>query len=148
MVLIYGDFLLASTLKFKEGEGEYGAELIQVNWIEVKGTLPANKLTPTTTYEVVYMIKFKDDAFGWHSSRITFQVTPPKHEEKKMRTVVLEGYRNECNKWHEIHVGEFNLGPSSTGEVAFSMYGDDTEWWKGGMVLAGVAIRPKLAQEH
>ncbi|KAG1331893.1 protein PHLOEM PROTEIN 2-LIKE A1 [Cocos nucifera] len=130
-----------SALKFHEG-----AELIQVNWVEVKGTLAAEKLPLSTRYEVLYLVKFKDDAFGWHSSHITFQVTPP-HGQKSKRTLVLEHHRKDCNKWHEIHAGEFSL-TSGTGEVAFSMYGDDSEWWKGGMILGGVLIKPKLAQEH
>ncbi|XP_010927099.1 uncharacterized protein PHLOEM PROTEIN 2-LIKE A4 [Elaeis guineensis] len=120
-----------------------GAELIQVNWVEVKGTLAADKLSRSTTYEVLYIIKFKDDAFGWHSSHITFQVTSP-HGQKSKRTVVLEPYRKDSNKWHEIHGGEFSL-TSHTGEVAFSMYGDDSEWWKRGMILGGVIIKPKSA---
>lgn len=136
-----------STLKFHEGKLHEGAELIQVNWVEVKGTLAADKLSTSTTYEVLYIIKFKDDAFGWHSSHITFQVTPP-HGPKSKRTLVLEHYRKDCNKWHEIHAGEFSLGTSPTGEVAFSMYGDDSEWWKGGMILGGVIIKPKLAQDR
>ncbi|XP_038985679.1 uncharacterized protein PHLOEM PROTEIN 2-LIKE A4-like [Phoenix dactylifera] len=126
----------SSKLKFDEG-----AELIQVNWIEVKGTLDAKKLS-RSTYEVHYMIKFKDDAFGWHSSHITFQVTLP-NGQKSRKTLVLENYRKACNVWHEIHGGEFSLISGTRGKVAFSMYGDDSEWWKGGIILGGVTIKPK-----
>ncbi|XP_073100636.1 uncharacterized protein PHLOEM PROTEIN 2-LIKE A4 isoform X2 [Elaeis guineensis] len=126
-----------SRLKFQEG-----AELIQVNWVEVKGKLEAAKLSPSKTYEVFYIIKFKADAFGWHSSPITFEVKAP-HGNRNAKTELLEPYRKICNVWHEVHGGEFTLTSNTGANVEFGMSGDGSGWWKGGMILGGIMIKPK-----
>ncbi|XP_020691998.1 protein PHLOEM PROTEIN 2-LIKE A2-like isoform X1 [Dendrobium catenatum] len=125
---------------------EIGAELIQVNWMEVTGSLNLEKfqLDPLKTYEIFYVIKFNADAFGWRSSPITFEVSTP--EGKKSRNErYLEYYTKENKNWNEIYGGEFSLASSNLmGKIEFGMKEVKTEWWKGGIVLEGVKIRPKL----
>ncbi|KAG0448910.1 hypothetical protein HPP92_027596 [Vanilla planifolia] len=123
-----------------------GAELIQVNWMEVKGLLDLHKypLKLHKTYEVVYLIKFKADAFGWHSAPITFELSTA--DGKKNTSEILDHYKKDDHLWHEICGGEFNLGSSnSLGKIEFSMKEVKTDWWKGGIIIGGVIIRPKQA---
>ncbi|CAI0378824.1 unnamed protein product [Linum tenue] len=107
--------------------------LVQVNWIQVTGRLPTS-LFARKKYEVVWVVKFRVDAFEWP---VKFKV-----REEKVRSVVVEPYRQKHGVWHEISGGEFTV-QAAGGVVEFGMYEIETEWWKGCMVLAGVKIRPK-----
>ncbi|KAG0494603.1 hypothetical protein HPP92_005597 [Vanilla planifolia] len=120
-------------------------ELIQVNWIEVTGSVNLEKfhLDSSKTYEIVYLVRFKVDAFGWHSSPITFEVTTS-DGKKNRRTENLEHHKKDGDQWLEIQGGEFTVDSSNLkGKIAFSMKEVRTDWWKGGIVLEGVKIKPK-----
>ncbi|WOL12266.1 hypothetical protein Cni_G21032 [Canna indica] len=121
------------------------AELIQVSGFQVQGSLDLEKhsLHHQKTYEVIYHIKFKVDAFGWHDLPVTFAVaTPDGH--RKIKTETLESYRR-THDWVEIHGGDFELAADHTkGKVEFGMYETESQKWKGGMVLSHVTIRPKF----
>lgn len=121
---------------FKEG-----MLLLQVNWIEVKGNL---NITPTedTKYEIYYMVKFRVDAFGWHSAPIKFKVRH-KGEETHSNITILESYREKHDVWHEIPGGEFSVASKDPVNVEFGIFEVDSDWWKGGMVLGGVKIKAK-----
>ncbi|PKU76789.1 protein PHLOEM PROTEIN 2-LIKE A2 isoform X1 [Dendrobium catenatum] len=124
-----------------------GAELIQVNWIEVVSLLDLEKirLDPMKNYEVIYIVKFKVDAFGWHSCPIIFEVSTP-DGKKRRRSEILDYYKKNGHNWQEIYGGEFSLASSNLmGKVEFSMKEVKTDWWKGGIVLEGIKIRPKVA---
>ncbi|KAG0494592.1 hypothetical protein HPP92_005586 [Vanilla planifolia] len=124
---------------------EIAAELIQVNWIEVTGSVNLEKfhLDSSKTYEIVYLVRFKVDAFGWHSSPITFEVTTS-DGKKNRRTENLEHHKKDGDQWLEIQGGEFTVDSSNLkGKIAFSMKEVRTDWWKGGIVLEGVKIKPK-----
>ncbi|KAF8412714.1 hypothetical protein HHK36_000683 [Tetracentron sinense] len=120
---------------------EIGAELIQVNWIQVTRELDLFKLVALKTYEIYYVVKFKVDAFGWHSAKIKFKVKANGEEDE--RSEILESYKNRHNVWHEIYGGKFTVPADGTGTVEFGMYEVATAWWKGSMVLEGVKLKPK-----
>jgi hypothetical protein len=46
-------------------------------------------------------------------------------------------------EWIEISVGEFVASPKNTGEIEFSIYEHEDGKWKRGLVIKGIAIRPK-----
>ncbi|CAL9120510.1 unnamed protein product [Musa textilis] len=124
------------------------ADLNQVCWLEAAGTLELAKhearLSKPQTYEMIYHIKFKDDAFGWNGIPVTFRLVTP--EGKKEISVVMESHRKRRSKgWREIYGGEFSLSTETTGTVEFGMYEIESQRWKGGIVLAGVTIRPKAS---
>ncbi|OVA11829.1 Phloem protein 2-like [Macleaya cordata] len=127
-----------------------GAELLQVNWIEVTGKLEYskyNKLHPKMTYEIYYVVKFKVDAFGWHSIPIKFLVKQQiQNEEEKLiveTSEILEPYRKSIDVWHCIYGGHFTVPDDSKGFVEFGMFEVDSDWWKGSMVLQGIKFQPK-----
>ncbi|XP_020586469.1 protein PHLOEM PROTEIN 2-LIKE A2-like [Phalaenopsis equestris] len=126
---------------------EIGAELIQVNWMEVTGSLNLEKfqLDPLKTYEIIYVIKFKIDAFGWRSSPITFELSTSEGKSSR-NEVYLEKHIKEDINWNEICGAEFSLASSEMRgkKIEFGMKEVKTEWWKGGIVLEGVRIRPKI----
>ncbi|KAK8966048.1 hypothetical protein KSP40_PGU012027 [Platanthera guangdongensis] len=132
---------------------EIGAELIQVNWLEVNGALDLQKfpLDPVKAYEIVYVVKFMADAFGWHAPPITFEVCSTWDGKKSRRAETLEHYylkeeKKKKKSWIEIHGGQFSLptaASNSNNKIEFGMKEVKTEWWKGGIVLEGVKITPK-----
>ncbi|KAJ0081265.1 hypothetical protein Patl1_11844 [Pistacia atlantica] len=122
---------------------EEGAVLNQVNWIEVTGNLHcfASVAGSAKMYEIFYVVKFQVDAFGWHSVPIKFKV---KHNgEERVRTVMLQAYREKQEEWLEIPGGDFTVSDDKFGAVEFGMFEVESDWWKGGMVLAGIRVKPK-----
>lgn len=114
--------------------------------MEVKGSLDLAKfpLSPSTTYEILYVVKFKVDEMGWESVPVVFEViTPDGHSSKKAE--ILEPYLNKGDGWHEIHGGEFRLASDGSGVLRFGMLEVESDLWKGGMIFEGVIIQPKSA---
>lgn len=98
-------------------------------------------LSHEKTYEIVYHIEFKVDAFGWQNLPVTFKLTTP--DNQKHRSEVMEARRGHSNQWHEVHGNEFKGPLTTTGKLSFSMLETSQQKWKGGMILAGVTIRAK-----
>ncbi|KAM0948667.1 putative phloem protein [Dioscorea sansibarensis] len=125
---------------------EYGMELLQVCLFEAKGTLDLAKtpglLSPNQTYELFYIIKFKDEAFGWQDLPVSFKIAPPGGQNKKIKSCDNFG-AYEKNKWHKVFGGEFTVGSDLHGKYKFGMYGIEALYWKGGLILHGVLIQPK-----
>ncbi|XP_028759285.1 F-box protein PP2-B11-like [Neltuma alba] len=140
------------------------AWLVQVNWIEVTGKVRKSDLHKepgsVTKYGIFYIIKFRADAFGWHSVPIKFkfrltttsakqQPQPHYHstddnltiDKEDEKSIILEPYREKQEVWHEIPAGQFSVS-NSDGFLEFGMFEVDSAWWKGNMVLAGVKIKP------
>ncbi|KAJ4702561.1 Phloem protein 2-like protein [Melia azedarach] len=125
---------------------EEAALLLQVNWIEVTGKLsilPSMALSTSTTYEILYILKFREDAFGWHSAPVKFKLRI--NGEDKVKSEILHCYREKQDEWHEIPGGQFTVSKDITvGMVEFGMFEVESDWWKGGLILAGIKIEPKL----
>lgn len=98
-------------------------------------------LSHEKTYEIVYHIKFKVDAFGWQDVPVTFKLITP--NDQKHRSEVMEPHRGHSNQWHEVHGNEFKGPQTTTGKLIFAMIETSQQKWKGGMILAGVTIRAK-----
>lgn len=116
------------------------ADLNQVCWLEATGTL---ELAKPQTYEIIYHIKFKDDAFGWNGVPVTFRLVTPEGERKETSQMMESHSKRRSKGWREIYGGEFSLSTQTGGKVEFGMYEIESQKWKGGMLLAGVTIRPK-----
>ncbi|WOL17810.1 hypothetical protein Cni_G26610 [Canna indica] len=124
------------------------AELLQVSWLEVTGALDLanhkHQLSPSKTYEVIYHIKFKADAFGFSKVPITLLLVTPDGKREKI-SEMMETHRNRgVDLWHEIYGGEFRVPATVTGKVEFGVLEVESQRWKGGMIFAGVTIRPKM----
>lgn len=129
-------------LKDKQSLFTDAAELLQVNWIEVTGKLDFSELHPQKQYEIVYVVRFNVDAFGWHTTPIKFKVTTSDGHVSEV-SEILEPYRKIGDVQHEIRGGEFTVPSSGTGQVYFGMYEVNSDWWKGSMILEGVKIKAK-----
>lgn len=99
-----------------------------MNWIEVTGKFDFNHLNPNERYQIVYVLKFKVDAFGWHSCPVKFKLTTADGQATEI-SEILEPYRKLSDIWHEIErpvKEQFTL-----------------ECMRLGVILKSVKIRPK-----
>ncbi|KAG2249205.1 hypothetical protein Bca52824_088833 [Brassica carinata] len=114
------------------------AKLEWVAWLEVFGNFEMENLTPNTLYEVVFVVKLVDPTQGWEVP-VNFKLVLPTGETKERQENMIMLGRN---RWIEILAGEFRTSPEYIfGKIEFSMYKGGL--WKSGLVVKGVAIRPK-----
>jgi hypothetical protein len=92
-----------------------------------------------TTYEVAFVAKLEEQASGWEVPVNVTLIQP--HGNKQERKENLAG--KPKGEWIEIPVGEFVASPKRNGEIEFAIYEHGDDIWKRGLVIKGVAIRPK-----
>ncbi|KAJ6748189.1 PROTEIN PHLOEM PROTEIN 2-LIKE A2 [Salix purpurea] len=115
------------------------AELLDVCWLEIYGKFNTKMLSPGILYEVVFVVKLKDRAYGWGVPVNVSLVLPNgyKHEHKeKLQTKPRE-------QWIEVPVCEFITSPENVGEIQIGMNEYDAGEWKRGLVIKGISIRRK-----
>ncbi|XP_021890035.1 lectin-like [Carica papaya] len=117
------------------------AELLNVCWLEVCGKFEIEKLSPATLYEVVFVIMLKDAtaAYGWEIP-VNLSLSLPDGSKFNCRESLMTKPR--C-QWIEIPIGEFTTSTQNVGNITFSMYEHEGGKWKRGLVIKGIAIRPK-----
>ncbi|XP_010536531.1 PREDICTED: protein PHLOEM PROTEIN 2-LIKE A1-like [Tarenaya hassleriana] len=114
-------------------------ELRNVCWLDISGRFDMKDLTPGTRYEVVFVVKLEDPAYGWDTPvNVKLNLPSGQSPERKVNLREMRRYH-----WLEIPAGEFVPSPENTGEIKFSMCEHDSGTWKKGLFLKGVAIRPK-----
>ncbi|KAK9937127.1 hypothetical protein M0R45_013939 [Rubus argutus] len=114
------------------------AELLDVCWLDVSGQFDAAKLSPGTLYEVVFVVMLKAEGGGWEVP-VNVRLSLPDGNKQEHKVNLMEKARGQ---WIEIPVGEFRASPGKLGDIKFSMY-EHGGHWKNGLVIKGVAIRPK-----
>ncbi|XP_010529290.1 PREDICTED: protein PHLOEM PROTEIN 2-LIKE A1-like [Tarenaya hassleriana] len=117
-----------------------GVELKNVCWLDISGKFETVNLTPGTTYEVVFVVKLEDPAYGWDTP-VNVKLTLPSGQQISDRKVILK--EKMRYQWLDIPAGEFVPSSENAGEIRFSMYEHDSGTWKKGLFVKGVAIRPK-----
>ncbi|KAG2688077.1 hypothetical protein I3760_09G077300 [Carya illinoinensis] len=115
------------------------AELLNVCWLEVRGKFHTANLSPGTLYELAFVVKLKDPAYGWEVP-VNVRLTLPDGNKQERKENLMKKPRGD---WIEIPVGEFVTSPKNTGEIEFSIYEYEVGDWKRGLVVKGITIRPK-----
>ncbi|OAP17898.1 hypothetical protein AXX17_AT1G34680 [Arabidopsis thaliana] len=115
------------------------ASLVGLCWLDIGGTFNTRELTPWTHYEVVYLLKLIKSATGWEVP-VNLKLTLPSGAKPQERSVTLKEYIGKS--WVAIPAGEFMTTPENNGEISFSFY--EMGRWQEGLVVKGVAIRPKI----
>ncbi|XP_057510722.1 protein PHLOEM PROTEIN 2-LIKE A1-like [Actinidia eriantha] len=115
------------------------AELLNVCWLDIDGKFEGVNLSPGILYEVVFVVMLKDPSYGWEVPVNLRLILPDgntqQHEENLMQ--------KPRGQWIEIPAGEFSTSPEKIGDIQFSLYEYKGGKWKRGLVVKGVAIRPK-----
>ncbi|XP_051128991.1 uncharacterized protein PHLOEM PROTEIN 2-LIKE A4-like [Andrographis paniculata] len=117
------------------------AELLDVCWLEVHGRFDISNLSRGPTYEVVFVVKLNDPAYGWEVP-VNLRLTLPDGSKQEHKEKLMEKPRG---KWIEIAAGEFKTTVEEAGEMEFSLYEYEGGKWKRGLLIKGVSIRPKAS---
>ncbi|XP_008799901.1 protein PHLOEM PROTEIN 2-LIKE A1-like [Phoenix dactylifera] len=112
-------------------------QLLEVCWLEIKGKFSMSQLTPNAKYEVVFVVMLLEPSFGWESP-VTLSLDTPDDKSTSRKSDELK--KMPVNEWKELLVGSFTA--SASGDVTFSMLGDDKTHWKKGLVVKYVEVRP------
>lgn len=115
------------------------AQLKRVCWLEVLGKFDTRKLSPGILYEVSFVVMLKDPAQGWEVP-VNVRLVLPGGKKQEHKENLMEKLRV---RRIEIPVGEFVASAQDVGEMEFSMYEYEGGMWKQGLVIEGVAIKPK-----
>ncbi|KAL0442338.1 UNVERIFIED_CONTAM: protein PHLOEM PROTEIN 2-LIKE A1 [Sesamum latifolium] len=117
------------------------AELLNVCWLEVHGRFEIANLSPGTMYEIVFVLKLKDTAYGLEVP-VNLRLTLPDGSRQEHKENLKEKPRGQ---WIEIPAGEFNTSDKKIGEIEFSLYEYEGGKWKRGLLIKGASIRPKAS---
>lgn len=117
------------------------AELLNVCWLEVHGRFEIANLSPGQLYEIVFVVKLKDPAYGWEDP-VNLRLTLPDGSRQEHIENLMEKPRG---KWIQIPAGEFKSSGEKVGEIEFSLYEYEGGKWKRGLLIKGVSIRPKAS---
>ncbi|EOY11559.1 Phloem protein 2-B15, putative [Theobroma cacao] len=139
------------------------AVLRTTDWLEIRGNIRTQILTPNTTYGAYLILKISDRAYGLDSmpSEITVEVGNQvsfgsvflQHQERKKQREMwklVEGNHQGVlsergDGWMEIELGQFFSGENDE-EVKMSLLEVKGCHLKGGLVIEGIEVRPKEHQ--
>ncbi|CAL5213056.1 unnamed protein product [Lathyrus oleraceus] len=115
------------------------AELKKVCWLGVHGKFDTRKLSPGILYQVRFYVVLKDSAQGWELP-INVRLVLPGGKKQQHKVNLMEMLRVG---WTVVPVGEFVAGEKDGGEMEISLFEYDGGTWKQGLVIGGIAIKPK-----
>ncbi|CAI8583424.1 unnamed protein product [Vicia faba] len=115
------------------------AELMRVCWLEVHGKFDTRKLSPGILYQVSFCVKLIEPAQGWELP-VNVRLVLPGGKKQQYKVNLMEILRG---RWIEVPVGEFVVSEKDAGEMEISMFEYEGGMWKQGLVIKGIAIKPK-----
>lgn len=118
------------------------AVLRATDWLEIRGSIKSQKLTPNTKYGAYLILKISDRAYGLDSmpSELTLEMG---NQQQQKRKKLVEGVLSEREDgWMEIELGEFFNGENYE-VVKMSLMEVKGCHLKGGLVIEGIELRPK-----
>ncbi|KAF8026890.1 hypothetical protein BT93_F3398 [Corymbia citriodora subsp. variegata] len=115
------------------------AELIRACWLDISGKFRTVALSPMTLYEVSLVALMTESSRGW-GVPVKIIITLPDGSQLEFE----ESLRNKRRKeWIHVLMGEFMTSSKNIGEIRFCISEHSTTNWKRGLVVKGVAFRPK-----
>ncbi|KAG8372754.1 hypothetical protein BUALT_Bualt12G0099700 [Buddleja alternifolia] len=154
-------------------ESRFGevAQLVMVCWIEIRGTIQSQILSPKTEYEAYLVFKTDEVSSGLDCSSKasikfvkgnlddveeqinTVYLLPPTHRHVMRRgrwrrepVTQIHGLipKNRIDGWMEIKLGEFFIdGEGEEGDIVMQLLEIENGNWKTGLFVEGIEIRPK-----
>ncbi|OIV90758.1 hypothetical protein TanjilG_15491 [Lupinus angustifolius] len=135
------------------------AELVDVCWLEIRGVINTNSLSPNTHYAAYFVFKMIDpEGFLRYPVELAVDISGSQSTPKKVcldpnidgRHVSssLQGLQRpnvRSDGWLEIEMGEFFNSGLEDDEVQMSVLETKGGNWKNGLVVEGIEVRPKEA---
>ncbi|KAF5199454.1 F-box protein pp2-b10 [Thalictrum thalictroides] len=131
------------------------AELVDVCWLHIKGTIETRLLSPNTTYAAYIVVKFTDNAYGLerHPADVAVGFVGEGGNASGSRTVHLNHKKASGGQfpsergdgWMEIELGEFYNDQGEDGEVQMTLTETKGGHWKSGLIVQGIELRPKVS---
>lgn len=131
------------------------AELRILCWLDIKGGIGTDILSPKTTYGAYFVYKLKEHRGGFEGNPVEFRVYFEGEEEihghGSGHRVSLDPSEDEhqlCRDrgdgWMEVEMGEFfNDGGEDHRVIVCSLMETDNYIGKSGLVVEGIEFRPK-----
>ncbi|CAM8916134.1 unnamed protein product [Rhodiola kirilowii] len=143
------------------------AELLEVRWHKIYGSLNASCLFPYTTYGAYLIFKLTDDSFGFEFSPAEASAAIPRGQSYyDIRNIYLvaeedqagphpqradeyEYPKRRADGWMEVELGTFFVkgDDDDDGKITMSfieIWGDN---WRKGLIVLGIELRPTLDQK-
>lgn len=131
------------------------AKLRNVCWLEIRGMINTQALSPNTQYAVFLVFKMIN-AQGFENSRVKLSVgdecghsspkivclDPNVNRRHHNRVVGLQRPSVRSDGWLEIEMGEFFNSSIEDEQMQMSVLVNDGNW-KRGLFLEGIEVRPK-----
>ncbi|XP_022723035.1 putative F-box protein PP2-B12 isoform X2 [Durio zibethinus] len=126
------------------------AELRQVWWLDVKGTIETKILSPKTTYVAYLVYKFATPRYGFEKKPVDLHVELEQSDAGRTFRVFLDPSENipqfsreRGDGWMEVKLGEFFNEHGDDGKAICSLREVDNYIPKKGLIVEGIDIRPK-----
>ncbi|XP_019183864.1 PREDICTED: putative late blight resistance protein homolog R1A-3 [Ipomoea nil] len=130
------------------------AVLLDVFWLEIKGTLDTKFLHKMTSYSAYLIFKLKPDAKRLATAFTSVRYIRDKrsYSENRRSQVFLTKKRFSSNDpgqfrkcrhdwWLEIKLGDFFISSTNEGEVEIRLW-NTTPYTKSGLIVKGIEVRP------
>ena len=129
------------------------AELRTICWLEIKGSINSEMLSPKTMYGAYLKVKIADRAYGLDSlpSEVSIEVGNYKSQENVyIRSHCKRNGKASCpcncehnDEWLEIELGSFDTEKVQVQEVRMCLKEVKGVHLKGGLIVDGIELRPK-----
>ncbi|CAJ2631704.1 unnamed protein product [Trifolium pratense] len=129
------------------------AELRTICWLEIKGSINSEMLSPKTIYGAYLKVKIADRAYGLDSlpSEVSIEVGNYRSQEKvyiRSHCKINEKATCHCkcehdDEWLEIELGSFYTESVQVQEVRMCLKEVKGVHLKGGLIVDGIELRPK-----
>ncbi|XWS18701.1 hypothetical protein CRYUN_Cryun32bG0067400 [Craigia yunnanensis] len=148
LTIIWGDdsryWRIPSRISSTNGSnGEEVAELIQVCWLEITGSV---KLNPLTRYQITFTLSFKEHAFGWRGNPLFMMAkvgTKGRYKWKKLMELEnLPKEPTEVPNDNDPFVVEVPK-PQIDTTLFFGLYEVWSGKWKGGLIVHQADVKEK-----
>ncbi|XVF65118.1 hypothetical protein PTKIN_Ptkin09bG0221200 [Pterospermum kingtungense] len=126
------------------------AELKEVWWLDVEGTIETKLLSPKTTYVAYLVHKFARSKYGFEKKPVDLHVRLEASDAGRTFRVFLDPSANipqfsreRGDGWMEVKLGEFFNEHGDDGKALCSLRELDNYTAKKGIIIEGIDIRPK-----
>ncbi|XP_060195538.1 protein PHLOEM PROTEIN 2-LIKE A9-like [Lycium barbarum] len=106
-----------------------GAELVQVNWLEVTGCI--DNIVQKKTYDIGFTVSLMTDAFGWNDSPVYIMSKWGDNTQWRKVNLTTEKDQKMIQKTITITKGKGNAND----KLCFGLYEVWNKKWKGGLKI-------------